>query len=91
MVARTRARRRPARHARALSFPVESELLALCPACKALEVMRFSGPLMVPTRKFAQKADGVYHSCGAGVPCRLFRPGTRTPTHDERVGIPVGT
>ncbi len=62
-----------------LSDTTENEILALCPACKALEVMHFSGGLMIPTRKFAQKPDGIYHSCGAGVPCQLFRSGTRPP------------
>lgn len=80
MVAGSRARRRTSgKKPWRLSESAESELLALCPGCKALEVMRFTGQTMTPTRNFAQKADGVYHSCGAGVPCRLFRSGTRPP------------
>jgi hypothetical protein len=57
-----RARTRPMPPTRSgpwrLSDTAESELLALCPGCKALEVIRFSGPMMITTRKFAQRADG---------------------------------
>ena len=85
VVTRTRARRRSSgKKPWRLSDTAENELLALCPRCKALEVMHFSGDLMIPTRKFAQKPDGVYHSCGAGIPCRLFRSGTRPPPIAKR-------
>jgi len=47
------------------------ELLIFCPACKALEVVQFSGHALIPTRKFAQKEDKVYHTCGSHVACRL--------------------
>ena len=85
MVARSRPRRRTSgKKPWRLSSTTESEILALCPGCKALEVMHFSGSLMIPTRKFAQKPDGVYHSCGAGIPCRLFRSGTKPPEITRR-------
>lgn len=85
MVAHGRLRRKASgRKPWRLSDTAESEILALCPSCKALEVMHFSGNLMIPTRKFAQKPDGVYHSCGAGIPCRLFRSGTRPPAIAQR-------
>lgn len=89
MVARARLRRRTSgKKPWRLSETAESEILAFCPGCKALDVIRFSGGLMIPTRKFAQKPDGVYHSCGAGIPCRLFRPGTRPPAIAQR---PLGS
>ncbi len=47
------------------------DLLIFCPACKALEVLRFSGSQMIPTRKFTQRAGNVYHDCGTHLPCRL--------------------
>ena len=86
VVARGRLRRRTPTKSGPwrLRSTAESEIIALCPSCKALEVMHFSGSLLIPTRKFAQKPDGVYHSCGAGIPCRLFRSGTRPPAIAQR-------
>ena len=48
------------------------ELLAFCPACKALEVMRFSGESPALTPRFVEKSGEVYHACGSDVPCRLY-------------------
>ncbi len=92
MVTRVKTRRRTsAQKPWRLADPEQNEALAYCPACKALEVMRFSGNVMTPTRNFAQKPDGVYHSCGTGVPCRLFRAGTRPPPLTRRLvpGLPL--
>lgn len=50
---------------------VPNEVLIFCPGCKALEVVRFTGEGMIPTRRFTQEMDKVYHACGSGVPCRL--------------------
>ena len=52
---------------------VPDELLVFCPSCKALEVNRFRGEVLVNTQKFVQKPEGIYHSCGSGIPCRLFK------------------
>jgi len=65
-----------------------NELLVFCPACKALEIVRFSGREMIPTRKFVQKANRVYHTCGSHVPCRLHSSTGRAgpaPTDDARL------
>ena len=58
-------------------FP--EELLIFCPACKALDVIRFDRQTPIPTRKFAQRAGRVYHDCGSTEPCRL---------HMMRRGVP---
>ena len=51
----------------------EQELVVFCPGCKTLEVLWFSKGGLMPTRKFNQADDQVYHDCGFGEPCRLFR------------------
>ncbi len=51
------------------SFP--QELLAFCPGCKALDVLRFAGGMMIPTRKYVQSGRRIYHDCGTDSPCRL--------------------
>ena len=66
------------------------ELLAFCPSCKALEIVRFAGTEMIPTRKFVQKRNRVYHACGSDTPCRLHSSmgRTRVPGGD-RLGLPA--
>jgi hypothetical protein len=63
-------------------LPVEEmlpeEILAFCPACKTLEVIRFSREGLIATRKFAQRADKVYHCCGSSAACRLHGPAGHT-------------
>jgi hypothetical protein len=51
----------------------ERELVVFCPGCKALEVLWFANGHLIPTRKFIQIDGRVYHDCGFGEPCRLFR------------------
>lgn len=49
----------------------EMEVTVCCHGCKTFETLWFKGKTMVPTKKFSQRRDGIYHDCGA--PCRLFR------------------
>ena len=63
-------------------LPVEEmlpeEILAFCPACKTLEVIRFGREGLIATRKFAQRADKVCHCCGSSAACRLHGPAGHT-------------
>ncbi len=54
---------------------IPDEMLIFCPSCKALDVVRFSGQQIIPTRKFIQHDDKVFHTCGSNIPCRLHRQG----------------
>jgi hypothetical protein len=54
-------------------IPDCEELLAYCPRCKALEVLRFTPEGLVPTSKFIQRENQVYHNCNAAIPCRLHK------------------
>ena len=56
---------------------IPDEVLVFCPSCKALDVVRFSGQGMIPTRKFTQQNDKVFHTCGSVIPCRFHRLGGR--------------
>jgi hypothetical protein len=56
---------------------IPDEVLVFCPSCKALDVVRFSGQGMIPTRKFTQQKDKVFHTCGSLIPCRFHRLGGR--------------
>ncbi len=47
------------------------EFLIYCPACKALDVIRFDRDTPIPTRKFRKRAGRFYHDCGTRIPCRL--------------------
>jgi hypothetical protein len=69
---------------------IPRELLAFCPACKALDVLRFTGSEMVPTRKFEQRRGRVYHSCGSRLPCRLHSSIARDQRADRDRGSLVG-
>lgn len=65
---------RTLRRARGRGQQVESqELLAFCPKCKTLEVLYTTSDRLVPTRRFSQSGEAVYHNCGANEPCRLYR------------------
>ncbi len=49
------------------------ELVVFCPRCKTLETLWFSDSWLMPTRKFSQQGEQVFHDCGASEPCRLYR------------------
>lgn len=58
------------------------ELICQCPSCLTFETLLFRGDVLIPTKRFKQKADGqVYHDCGTDKPCRLF-PKLVEPTTD---------
>jgi hypothetical protein len=51
-----------------------NEFMAICPGCGTLETVWFTQDgLLVPTRKFRQYGSRLYHDCGAGAPCHLYR------------------
>jgi|GEM_PF-1093289 len=49
-----------------------SQLVAFCPVCKALETLYFASDCLIETRKFSQGNGKVYHDCGSREPCRLY-------------------
>jgi len=51
----------------------EYELIAICPACKAIETIYFSGERLISTRKFIQVDNYIFHDCNSSDPCRLYR------------------
>jgi predicted nucleic-acid-binding Zn-ribbon protein len=51
-----------------------NEFIVVCPKCGTLETVWFTQDgLLVPTRKFSQYGARLYHDCGAGTPCHLYR------------------
>ena len=48
------------------------EVIAYCPQCKALQTVWLNGNRLMPTVKFVQQNNHVYHNCGATQPCRLY-------------------
>lgn len=49
------------------------EAVAFCPQCKALQTIWISDDKLMPTRKFFQVGNHIYHDCGSSQPCRLYR------------------
>ncbi len=48
------------------------EVMAFCPRCKALQTVWLNGSTLMPTRKFTQVENQIYHNCGSTQPCRLY-------------------
>jgi hypothetical protein len=48
------------------------EVIAVCPKCKTLETLWLSAGFLVPTRKFRQSGNQVYHDCGSEEPCSFY-------------------
>lgn len=41
------------------------ELVASCPHCRTFETLLFRGEELVPTKRFMQRGDLIYHDCGS--------------------------
>ena len=48
------------------------EAVACCPKCKAFQTVWIDGNKLMPTRKFIQEGNQIYHDCGSSQPCRLY-------------------
>ncbi|OGN88173.1 MAG: hypothetical protein A2Z74_02110 [Chloroflexi bacterium RBG_13_46_9] len=48
------------------------EVIVFCPKCKTLETIWLSAGFLVPTRKFRQSGNQVYHDCGSAEPCCFY-------------------
>jgi hypothetical protein len=48
------------------------DVVVLCPRCKTMETISLNDKGIVPTRRFTQTADAVFHACGSNLPCRLY-------------------
>jgi hypothetical protein len=51
------------------------EVIAFCPGCKALQTVWLNGNTLMPTSKFTQEGNHIYHNCGERQPCRLYFSG----------------
>lgn len=54
---------------------IETEIMVCCPKCKTLETVYFSRGQVMPTQKFHQENQKLYHDCGSTIPCKLFHYG----------------
>ena len=52
----------------------EMEATAFCPGCSTFETVWFLNGDLMPTRKFAQVGQRLFHDCGTSRPCWLYRP-----------------
>lgn len=48
------------------------EVIVVCPKCKTLETLWLSAGFLIPTRKFRQNGNRVYHDCGSNEPCDFY-------------------
>jgi hypothetical protein len=55
------------------AFMQEVEIIAQCPGCKTIETIYFSNGELVSTRKFYSDDTHIYHKCGLGEACSLYR------------------
>ncbi|MFC2038636.1 hypothetical protein ACFLUG_02585 [Chloroflexota bacterium] len=62
-----------------ISIPVNtgkemlSEVLVICPGCKAFQTLQFNNGDMVRTRKYTQVGTFVYHDCATNLACYLYK------------------
>ena len=49
------------------------EATAFCPRCKTFQTVWIEGNTLMPTRKFYQIGNQIYHDCGSSQSCRLYR------------------
>jgi len=52
---------------------LSGDVVVLCPVCKALQTLTIVDDVILPTRKFTQVGNRIYHDCSTSEPCRLFR------------------
>lgn len=60
----------------ATSMPIfvqEEEFIAQCPGCKTIETIYLSNGELISTRKFYSDDTHIYHKCGSGEACSLYR------------------
>lgn len=48
------------------------EVVAFCPQCKALQTLFINDNKLLPTRKFFQEGNLIYHDCGSNRPCHIY-------------------
>ncbi len=53
--------------------PTPNEFVVICPKCKTIETLLFSGGHLLENRKFSERNGSVYHDCGSAAPCRCYR------------------
>jgi hypothetical protein len=51
---------------------VPNEFIIFCPKCGTFETVCLIEDRLVPTKKFSQVGDGIYHDCGSSEPCYLY-------------------
>jgi hypothetical protein len=49
------------------------EAMVVCPQCKAIQEIWIQDGMLLPTRKFRQIGNNIYHDCGSKLPCRVYR------------------
>jgi len=64
--------RRPSKAVAAAHSPRLQEAVVFCPGCKAIQTIWLNGTALMPTRKFTQESDHIYHDCGSTRPCQIF-------------------
>jgi hypothetical protein len=65
--------RRPSPKTAAVPYStLPQEAAAFCPGCKALQTIWLNGTALMPTRKFTQEGNDIYHDCGSPRPCHVF-------------------
>jgi hypothetical protein len=53
-------------------MPKPQDVLVQCPKCKTVETLQFVEDRLIPSQKFSQKDNRIYHACGSNMPCRLY-------------------
>ena len=48
------------------------EITVFCPNCKTLETLFLEDFQLMPTQKFSQRGNQIYHNCGCDKPCYLY-------------------
>lgn len=52
---------------------LSGEAMVVCPKCKAIQSVFINDGMLMPTRKFQQRGNAIYHDCGSNLPCRIYR------------------